>query len=70
MSATDTLSVTGVTATLDMNSGKTYSNVAKVIVDASGASAAVTLTGVSTIANSITGGSGNDIIIAGTLQIH
>ncbi|WP_414720224.1 hypothetical protein [Sulfuricurvum sp.] len=65
--ATDTVSVTGVTASLDMNSAKTYTNVAKVIVDASSASAAITLTGASGVANSITGGSNNDTLIAGTL---
>lgn len=35
-------------------------------VNASGASSAITLTGVSSVSNNITGGSGNDIIIAGT----
>jgi len=65
--ATDTLSVTGVTSTLNMNSGKTYTNIAKVSIDATSASSAVTLTGVSTISNSITGGTVNDTIIAGTL---
>ncbi|WP_263833874.1 beta strand repeat-containing protein [Sulfurospirillum oryzae] len=65
--ATDTLSVTGVTTSLNMNNAKTYTNIAKVSIDASSASSAVTLTGVSTLSNSITGGSGNDTIIAGTL---
>lgn len=65
--ATDTVAVTGVTSSLDMDSGKTYTNIAKVSVDASSASAALTLTGASTVSNTITGGSGNDTIIAGTL---
>lgn len=64
--ATDTVAVTGVTSSLDMNSGKTYTNIAKVSIDASSASSSVTLTGVSSVSNTITGGSGNDTIIAGT----
>lgn len=65
--ATDTVAVTGVTSSLDMNSGKTYTNIAKVSVDATSASAAITLTGASSISNSLTGGSGADTLIAGTL---
>lgn len=66
-SVTDIVAVTGVTSSLDMNSAKTYTNIAQVSVNASSASAALTLTGVSGISNSIVGGTGNDTIIAGTL---
>jgi Ca2+-binding RTX toxin-like protein len=64
--ASDIVNVTNVTSSLDMNSGKTYTNVSKVIVNGSGGTA-MTLTGAANVSNSITGGNGADVIVAGQL---
>lgn len=56
--ATNTLTVTGVTTSLDMDSSKTYSSVEKVVIDASASGMGIALKGASGVANSIVGGSG------------
>ncbi len=63
--ATNTLTVTGVTTSLDMDSLKTYSSVEKVAIDASASGMGIALKGASGVANSIVGGSGNDTLIGG-----
>lgn len=64
--ATDIVNVTNVTSSLNMNSGKTYTNVSKVVINGSGGTA-MTLTGAANVSNSITGGNGADVIVAGEL---
>ncbi len=63
-SASDTLNVTGITSSLDMNSGKTYMNISKIVMTGSGSSA-MTLSGAQGVSNAITGGSVADTLIAG-----
>jgi len=63
-SASDTLNVTGITSSLDMNSSKTYTNISKIVMTGSGSSA-MTLSGAQGVSNAITGGSGADTLIAG-----
>lgn len=65
-SAINTLIATGVTTSLDMDTSKNYTNVDKVVINASTSSAGITLKGASGVSNSITGGTGNDTIVAGT----
>ena len=63
---TNTVTVTGVTASLDMDTSKVYSSVEKVVINGASSSAGITLKGTSGVSNSITGGSGSDILISGT----
>lgn len=63
-SASDTLNVTGITSSLDMNSSKTYTNISKIVMTGSG-STAMTLVGAQSVSNAITSGSGADTLIAG-----
>ncbi|WP_041962596.1 hypothetical protein [Sulfurospirillum cavolei] len=63
-SASDTLNVTGITSSLDMNSSKTYTNIAKIVMTGSG-STAMTLVGAQSVSNAITSESGADTLIAG-----
>ncbi|MBV5277645.1 MAG: hypothetical protein J0647_01095, partial [Campylobacteraceae bacterium] len=64
---TDKLVVASVSATLDMNTGKTYTDIDQIVINGTGSTDMI-LTGASGVSNSITGGSGNDSIIAGTLN--
>lgn len=63
---TNTVTVTGITASLDMDTSKVYSSVEKVVINGASSSAGITLKGASGVSNSITGGSGIDILISGT----